>query len=310
MRLLVSRHLEHFLALYDVRNMRVAAERKGITQPALTKSLKTLEDEVGGDLFKRTAKGLEPTEAGETLYRYAHAIDQEARFATLDIQRSAIETKGLLRMGVGPALAVSFLPTVLVDFHHNFPSVQVSVETGITSRLIEQVISGDIDVMISARPQRALPDHFAAMHLFSNNMVAVCRRDHPLHGLGRASIEQLCQYRRIGFLDDHDFDIHARKIYGKRVEKMTAAMRTNSVSVMLQVLAATDHFAIINEVMLPAAMQQGLVPIALHDALWVIHIELICKLAFIDSRPIKALLRAWSRQHVSIEALSTKLTGN
>jgi len=297
MRLLVSRHLENFLILYEVRNMRVAAERKGITQPALTKSLKTLEDEVGGDLFKRTTKGLEPTEAGEALYRYAHAIDQEARFATLDIQRSAIETKGLLRMGVGPALAVSALPMVLVDFYGNFPNVQVSVETGITSRLIEQVIDGDVDVMISARPQRELPDHFTAVHLFSNRMVAVCRKGHPLLRLGRASIEQLCRYRRIGFLDDHDFDVHARKIYGKRVEEMTAAMRTNSTSVMLHVLAATDHFAIVNEVMLPAAMNQGLTPIPLDDPLWVIHIELICKLAFIDSRPIKALLRAWGRQH-------------
>lgn len=293
MRLLVSRHLENFLVLYEMRNMRAAAERKGITQPALTKSLKTLEDEVGSDLFKRTARGLEPTEAGEALHRYAHAIDQEARFATLDIQRSAIEAKGLLRMGVGPALAVSSLPRVLVDFYGRFPNVQVSVETGITTHLIDLVIRGDLDVMVSARPDRPLPEHFAAVHLFSNRMQAICRRDHPLRQRAHVTIEDLCQYRRIGFLDDHDFDINARKTFGRRVENLTAAMRTNSVSVMLDVLAATDHFAIVNEIMVPRAEFQGLLPLTVDDPLWLIHIELICKLAFIDSRPIKTLLRAW-----------------
>ena len=296
MRLLVSRHLENFLALYETRNMHTAALRKGITQPALTKSLKMLEDEVGGDLFKRTSRGLEPTEAGDALHRYAHAIDQEARFATLDIKRSTIEAKGLLRMGVGPALAVSSLPPVLVSFSERFPDVQISVETGITTRLIEQVIGGDIDVMVSARPERELPDRFAAVHLFTNRMIAICRHDHPLRRKERVSIEDLLQFRRIGFLDDHDFDAHARKAYGARVDNLRAAVRTSDVSVMLDVLAATDHFAIVNEIMLPRAKTLGLMPLALDDLLWVIHIELICKLAFVDSRPIRQLLASW-KQH-------------
>ncbi|WP_454855203.1 LysR family transcriptional regulator [Rhizobium binxianense] len=303
MRLLVSRHLENFLALYEARNMHAAALRKGITQPALTKSLKMLEDEVGGALFKRTSKGLEPTEAGDALHRYAHAIDQEARFATLDIKRSTIEAKGLLRMGVGPALAISSLPPVLVSFNERFPDVQVSVETGITSRLIEQVIRGDIDIMVSARPERELPDRFAAVHLFTNRMVAICRHDHPLRQKDRVTIEDLVRFRRVGFLEDHDFDVHARKTYGRRVEDLKAAMRTSDVSVMLEVLAATDHFAIVNEIMLPRARTLGLLPVALDDLLWVIHIELICKLAFVDSSPIRKLLTAW-KEHGSGQAIS------
>jgi len=293
MRLLVSRHLENFLMLFETRNMRVAAARKGITQPALTKSLKMLEDEVEGDLFKRTAKGLEPTDVGEALYRYARAIDQESRFASLDIQRSAIETRGLMRMGVGPALAMSSLAPVLVSFYRTFPKVEVNVGIGITTQLVDQVINGDLDVMISARPEQKLPEHFTAASLFDNRMVAICRDNHPLRRLRQVSIEQLCKYPRVGFLDDHDFDIHARKTYGARVDGMSTAMRTNGTAVMFDVLAATDNFAIVNEVMIPAARQRGLSPLGLDDELWVIHIELICILAFIDSRPIQTLLQGW-----------------
>ncbi|MBU2483494.1 MAG: LysR family transcriptional regulator [Alphaproteobacteria bacterium] len=61
MRLLISRHLENFLALYDARNMHLAAQKKGISQPALSKSLKVLEESLGATLFERTHRGLEPT---------------------------------------------------------------------------------------------------------------------------------------------------------------------------------------------------------------------------------------------------------
>lgn len=273
--------------------MHEAALRKGITQPALTKSLRTLEEEVGNDLFKRTAKGLEPTETGTALYRYARAIDQEARFAALDLQRSSFEAKALLRIGVGPALAVSTFPPVLVKFHRIFPEVQVTVETGITSRLIESVLRGDLDVMVSAKPERDLPELFTAVDLFDHTMVVICRQDHPLRTRTSIAIEDLGAYGRVGFLEDYDFDAHAQRTYGRRVDSMKTVMRTNSTAVMLEVLAATDYFAIVNEIMVPRARREGLLPLTIQDPLWGIRIQLICRLAFVDSRPIKSILATW-----------------
>ena len=293
MRLLVSRHLENFLALYDARNMHEAAARKGITQPALTKSLRTLEDEVGNDLFKRTAKGLEATEAGETLYRYARAIDQEARFAALDLQRSSFEAKGLLRVGVGPALAVSTFPAVLVTLHRLFPEMHVTVESAITNRLIKSVLRGDLDLMVSARPERELPEQFTAVDLFTHGLVVICRHDHPLRQNKKVAIEDLTGYGRVGFLEDYDFDAHAKRAFGKRVDAVRTVMRTNSIAIMTDVLAATDYFAIVNEIMVPRAKRDGLLPLALEDPLWSMRIQLICRLAFVDSRPIRTILRAW-----------------
>lgn len=298
MRLLVSRHLENFLALYEARNMHVAAVRKGITQPALTKSLRALEDEVGNDLFKRTAKGLEPTETGTALFRYARAIDQEARFASLDLQRSSFEAKGLLRIGVGPALAVTTFPRVLVQFHRLFPGVQVTVETGITRRLVESVLRGDLDVMVSAKPEKDLPELFTAVDLFDHGMAVICRRDHPLRMRQTVSVRDLAAYGQVGFLEDFDFGDHLRRTYGRRIDGMKTVMRTNSTAVMLEVLAATEYFAIVNEVMVPRAMREGLLPLKVHDLLWDIQIQLICRLAFIDSRPIRSILATYKRSHL------------
>lgn len=296
MRLLVSRHLENFLALYEARNMHAAADRKGITQPALTKSLKTIEVEVGTDLFVRTSKGLEPTEAGEALYRYARAIDQEARFAAFDIRRSILDAEGRLRMGIGPALAVSSFPPVLVAFHRTFPLVQVTVETGISSHLVDNLIHGNLDVVVTARPERELPDPFAAIRLFSHRMVMICRHDHPLRRRGQVTIEDVSGYGRVGFLEDHEFDLHARQALGDRAGGMPAAVQTTSMSVMLDLLAATDYFAIVNEVILPKASREGLLPLPLADPLWSIDIDLMCKAAFANSRPITAIRTAWKKQ--------------
>lgn len=293
MRLLVSRHLENFIALYEAQNMHAAADRKGISQPALAKSLRIVEEEVGTRLFFRTSKGLEPTRAGDTLYRYARAIDQEARFAAFDVHNSMQEIEGRLQLGIGPALAVSSFPSVLLAFHEAFPSAEVTVETGITSHLVENLVQGNLDVVVTARPSRALPEQFVGLHLFSNDMVAVCRSDHPVRKRGIVGIEDLSPFGRVGFIEDHEFDKHARKALGPGGDKMPAAVQTTSMTVILDILAATDYFAILSEVLLPKARMQGLLPIALRDQLWRIDIDLMCKQAIVDSRPVKTIRNAW-----------------
>lgn len=296
MRLLVSRHLENFIALYEARNMHAAADRKGISQPALAKSLKIIEEEVGTRLFFRTSKGLEPTRAGDTLYGYARAIDQEARFAAFDVHNSMQEVEGRLKLGIGPALAVSSFPSVLLAFQEAFPAAQVTVETGITSHLVENMLHGHLDVVVTARPERELPEQFVGIHLFSNDMVAICREHHPLRGRKDIGIEDLVPYGRIGFIEDHEFDKHARQTLGSRGDKMPTALQTTSMTLTLDLLSATDYFAIVNEIMLPRALKQGLKPLPLRDALWHIDIDLMCKQAFADSRPVKTIRTAWQSQ--------------
>jgi DNA-binding transcriptional LysR family regulator len=292
MRLLVSRHLENFLALYDARNMHLAADRKGITQPALSKSLRAIEKEVGTELFRRTTRGLEPTAAGESLHRYAQAVDQQLRFAALDLRKSLLDTEARLRMGIGPAVAVSTFPAVLAAFHRTFPAVQVTVETAINRHLIDGLVHGALDLIVTARPDHALPDEYARINLFRHRMVAICRQGHPLRTRQNLSISDLTSFKRIGFLDDQ-FDRHSRRALGRRVEQFDAAISTESVSVMLDLLNATDHFAFVSEAIVARALAVGLAPLQLTDRLWSIDIDLMCKATFLNSRPIKSLVTTW-----------------
>lgn len=282
--------------------MHAAAERKSISQPALTKSLKLIEADVGTELFVRTSKGLEPTEAGGTLYRYARAIDQEMRFAAMDVLRSKREVESRLRLGVGPAVAVSSLPRVLSSFHRTFPAVKVTVETGITPHLVDSLIRGDLDVVVTSRPREDLPDRFARLHLFRHQVVVFCREGHPLRNARDVTMEQLAAYGRIGFAtDDLEFERQFGRLFGTPPPRTESTVQTTSLTVMLDLLKTTDHFAIVNEMVLPRAVREGVLPLKLADRLWHLDIDLMCKRTFVDSRPVTFIRTAW-REHTSIQA--------
>ncbi|WEX12098.1 LysR family transcriptional regulator [Chelativorans sp. AA-79] len=292
MRLLISRHLENFLALYDARNMHVAAERKGVSQPALTKSLKLLESELGMELFLRTSRGLEPTDAGNILYLHARAIDQEARFAGLDVQELHQNLGGHIRIGVGQVLAVSTFPQVLVAFHMQFPKVQATVETGISTQLVDALVNERLDVVVAALPEVPLPERFAATPLFKSDMVVICRQGHPLRSRKTTSLRELSRYGRVGFVEDREFEKKSRHMLGSRAERLQPVLQTSSLSIMFGILVATDYYAIVSEMILPRARRESLDQLPVEEGLWQLDIDIMCKSSLMASQPIRTIREA------------------
>lgn len=289
MRLLVSRHLENFLALYDACNMHLAAERKGISQPALTKSLKVLECDLGTELFYRSHSGLEPTNAGHALFRHARAIDQEARFAELDIREVHETMGGRIRIGVGPVLAVSTFPAVLARFHQRLPMVEISVETGITNYLAEGLQREDFDVVVAASPEEPLPERFSTFRLYTTGMTVICRAGHPLAQRDVISAADLGGFGRVGFVEDHEFAKRAQSTFGLGPDQMRANVQTTSLTIMFGMLASTDYYAIVSDIIVPRAERDGLVARSLQEKLWTLDIELMCKASLANTKPVRLL---------------------
>jgi DNA-binding transcriptional LysR family regulator len=292
MRLLVSRHLENFLALYEARNMHAAADKKGISQPALTKSLKVLEEDLGTELFVRSHRGLEPTNAGHALFRHARAIDQEARFAELDVRDAHESMGGHVRIGVGPVLAVSTFPPILARFHRQFPKVEISVETGISNHLVDGLMRDDFDVVVTALPEMPLPDRFAAFPLYTTGMAVICRRGHPLEQQQTVTRADLGGYGRVGFVEDREFEKKAQHVFGVRADQLSPNVQTTSLTIMFGILAATDYYAIVSSMIVPRAERDGLVSFCVEDGLWSLDIELMCKASLADTKPIRMLREA------------------
>lgn len=124
-------------ALAEEGNMRKAAERLFLTQPALSQRLQTIEKEWGTLLFIRSQKGLEPTSAGELVIEYAKdaIIKREETFEM--IASMVDEVHGTLKIACASIVGQTWLPQVLKEFVERYPNVQISLITGWSSEIVK-----------------------------------------------------------------------------------------------------------------------------------------------------------------------------
>lgn len=147
-----------FYVVANNQNITTAAKELSISQPAISKSIKTLEEQLGGPLFIRTKRGVILTEEGKELYYYIKEAmnfinNAENKFKDL----INLET-GTIRIGISQTLTKQFLLPYLEIFHKTYPKIQVQINTSISKNAIEDLRKGDIDLIISNLPLKIDPD--------------------------------------------------------------------------------------------------------------------------------------------------------
>lgn len=136
-----------FYVVANHSNITKASEELNISQPAISKSIKNLEEQLGGTLFVRTKKGVILTEEGKEFYSYIkNAIEYinnaENKFTDL----INLET-GLIKIGINTTLTKEFLLPYLEEFHKLYPKINIEIQTNITSKLIEKLKNGLLDIV-------------------------------------------------------------------------------------------------------------------------------------------------------------------
>ena len=173
------RHLQCFLAVAQHGNLRRAALALAITQPAVTKTLNELEDLLGKALFVRGRGGATLTAEAEAFMPHARASLQALALAVDSVRRERAAPP-LLRLGVLPTVAPSFLPAVLSPLLAQWPALDVRIATGRNAQLIEQLRSRDVDAVIGRLADPELMQGVSFEHLYAEPVVIVARPRHPL----------------------------------------------------------------------------------------------------------------------------------
>lgn len=129
-------------------NITKASEELSISQPAISKSIKNLEKQLGGQLFVRTKRGVVLTEEGKEFYNYIkQAIEYinnaENKFTDL----INLET-GCIKIGISTTLTKEFLLPYLEEFHSLYPKIDIQIITNLTSDLMPKLRNGLIDIVI------------------------------------------------------------------------------------------------------------------------------------------------------------------
>lgn len=173
------RHIRAFLEVARAESVSVAAERLHITQPAVSRSLKELEDMLGTPLFDRVGRGIRLNEAGRVFQAHASASMVELmRGHDRLAQGGAFSSR--LSVGVLPTAATDLLPRAALTFREEMPHVRLHILTGPNWLLFNQLRDGTVDLVVGRMPEKEATAGVTFQQLYIEDVVLVCRPKHPI----------------------------------------------------------------------------------------------------------------------------------
>ncbi len=193
---MLLRDLDFFILVADTRSFRQAAARAGVTQPAITKGVRRLEDELGIQVLDRTRTGAELTEAGAAFLRRARQLQTELAEALREAADLRSRSEGLLRVGVAPSLLVRFFRQPCMVVMKQRPVSRFELTVGLSAELFERLGNGELDMVLSSIPQPASPA-FRVEPIGHMPVAVVAAQGHALLSSRGLELEQLCAYKWI-----------------------------------------------------------------------------------------------------------------
>lgn len=143
----------YFHSIAETENLRAAAERLHVTQPALSHSLKRLEEAAGGSLFERTSKGLKLTSLGRRFLSESRAaLDVWSKLSSVS-EENPVPRR--LKIGMHPSVATYFVSDFLKEIRKIYQNLGLDLIHGLSRDLTRMVIEGELDAAVAINPVRS-----------------------------------------------------------------------------------------------------------------------------------------------------------
>lgn len=189
---LTIRQLEILVAAADAGSFSAAAARLGISQPALSESIRRLEAETGLRLFDRTTRSLALSADGRHAVAIAREVVRDFRLSLSSIADRSKGRRGRVTLAALPSIACAILPQALRGFRREFAGIDVAVHDVLHERAVAFVADGVADLALTTRPGRL--DDLEFEELGADDLHLVCPKRHPLARLGQVGWRDLAAY--------------------------------------------------------------------------------------------------------------------
>lgn len=166
-------HIQTLVAIANAGSLRGAAEALGKSQPALTKSLRQAEDDLGVPIFQRSSRGVVPTELGERVLTRARAIASEIDRLDDDVAQLRGEQVGSIHVCVSPFAAVKIMPQALARFHAKFPKIEIHLTSGLFPSALKPLRDGRTDIVIGPTPPAGMAREISVEPLLKTPIVLI-----------------------------------------------------------------------------------------------------------------------------------------
>ena len=268
--------IEQFISVVDVGSIRGAARQLAMSQPALSRALQQLEEELGVQLMLRSGRGVVLTAAGSAFLARARVAEAELRKAAEEARSTVDDGSGLLALGLSPVGASLLLPELFITLRQTRPKARIRILETTPSALLPLVRDEVMDLAVTQRTRINLDAGLDYRPLAEINMRIAVRRGHPLLALHKAHLTDLVSASWL-YMTAHDSsdDIVSRSFIAAGLPVPLPAVHCGSYFIALDLIAATDMIGVLPPALLRSCIKSGqLDELVLAEPLLPIHLGL------------------------------------
>jgi LysR family transcriptional regulator, regulator of abg operon len=235
--------IRDFVAVTQAGSLRAAARAVGVSQPAITKSIRQLEIELRVQLLQRNARGASPTPAGKAFLARARVVQAELRKAADDLQAFQGGREGSVAFGVAPATCMLIVPDAMLQFRRQHPHARVRIVEGTNTAVVPLVRDETLDFSIGQSPIARSDDAIKFKPLMRIPLVVVGRQGHPLRSA--KSLRELADAPWLMFYALGTGAILEKAFAAAGVAMPPAIVQCESYAAALALLARTDTLGLL-----------------------------------------------------------------
>lgn len=235
--------LEQFVVLAGTKNFTRAAEELHLSQPALSRAIQKLEDQLGQPLFERKPREITLTDLGALLLERAKEILKlmEDTFSEL----SEASRRGRVRLGAIPTIAPYFLPGLLASFARKHPDISVIVQEDTTDTLVKRCSHGEIELAILAQP--VIAKHLEIEPLFDEELLLLLPLGHPLESQKKITAESVDGYPFVMLNEAHCLSENIASFCRKQSVQPVTVERTSQLATVQELVSLNHGVSIVPE---------------------------------------------------------------
>ena len=250
-------HIRDLVTISERGGLRRAARHLGVAAPAITRSIRELEHELGASLFERNGTGMVLTPIGEAFSRRSAAIQLEIKRACEEVQQMRGIGSGTVSIGLSTASHLALLPAVLKPFQRRYPDVLLNIREGLFPTIEPGLRGGLVDFYVGPLSEEGLSGGLTSETLFENCRIVIARRGHPL--AQARSLKELVDAQWVATSVTTLSEAELNPVFEEHGLPMPeVAVLAHSAATMITVAASSDLLAMLPQQWLAFVHSSGL----------------------------------------------------
>lgn len=247
------RHLRYFCAVADTLNFSRAAERIRVAQPALSRQIRDLENEIGFQLFVRTTTRVQLTDAGKQFYAAVQKILSQLAIAVSNGQQVAAGRGGSFNIGSDWRLPIHLVPETVRKFRQLHPQVEVNFNDFAIIEQIDALRAGKIHLGFVPEIALGPRDDLEVLHIYTGRLMVILPAAHPIAAYPVAPLRELSQEKWVTAYDGKNPNLRQFLVQMCRPAGFTPKFGRTATSAqgLLALVAAGEGIALLPELVIP-----------------------------------------------------------